>query len=70
MRRRLECFNLNGLRVFILAVTLLATIFAAQQQVYAWNLGVDLTDSILRNDRVCAEIEGPYGHDHYHCPRC
>jgi hypothetical protein len=60
---------LKSLRVLILAVTLLAAIFTAQQLVYAWKLYVDSTDSTFGRDRVCANIEGPYGYDRYHCPR-
>lgn len=55
--------------MLILAVTSLAAISAAQQQLYAWRPNGDLTDSTIDSDRVCAEIEGPYGHeDRYHCP--
>lgn len=55
--------------MLILTLSVVAVLLAqvVHQQVYAWNLDFDLTDSTFGSDRVCAEIHGPYGYERYRC---
>jgi hypothetical protein len=54
--------NNKILHIVVLVVILLAGIFAAQQQVYAWKLKLELADaSHFGTSKVCASIQAQYG---------
>jgi hypothetical protein len=54
----------KALKSGIIAATLVvaASLVTQQQQVYAWQLTVDVSDSDFGDDRACASVEGGYGY--------
>jgi hypothetical protein len=68
MVTRLISVKIKNVRNLVLVLILFSALFVGllgQQQVYAWMLTVDLSDSDFGDDRVCASVEGGYGYGPY-----